>query len=86
MSSIGGHVVAPVLVSPTVMILGVGKSREVPAFEKTEDGIEHIVRQEDVVLSWSADHRILDGPTVARWAQIVGSFLQNLEAPGLSPR
>ena len=82
--SIGGHVVAPVIVSPTMMILGIGKSREVPAFEMTEDGTEHIVKREEIVLSWSADHRILDGATVARCAQIVGSCLENVEALGVS--
>ncbi|KAL5603887.1 hypothetical protein FOVSG1_006637 [Fusarium oxysporum f. sp. vasinfectum] len=75
--SIGGHVVAPVILPPTVMILGVGRSREVPAFRKDKDGKDEIVKREEVVLSWSADHRVLDGATVAKAAQKVGSYIEN---------
>jgi 2-oxoisovalerate dehydrogenase E2 component (dihydrolipoyl transacylase) len=78
--SIGGHVVAPVILPPTVMILGMGRSREVPAFQKDEDGKDKIVKREEVVLSWSADHRVLDGATVAKAAQEVGSYIENMTA------
>ena len=77
--SIGGHVLAPVILPPTVMILAMGRSREVPAFQKDEDGKDHIVKREEVVLSWSADHRVLDGATVAKSAQKVGSYIENME-------
>lgn len=66
-------VVAPVIVEGQVGILGVGRSKIVPAFgEKGE-----LVAREECVLSWSADHRIVDGGTVARCAEYVRSLLEN---------
>ena len=51
--SINGYAVAPALVSPMLMVLAiaVGQSREVPAYGRTEDSIEHIENWEGVVLT-----------------------------------
>jgi 2-oxoisovalerate dehydrogenase E2 component (dihydrolipoyl transacylase) len=73
--AIGGTTVAPVIVSPQVAIVGVGKARAVPAF--AEDG--SIVRREEAVFSWSADHRVVDGATVARCAEMVKRYVENVE-------
>jgi 2-oxoisovalerate dehydrogenase E2 component (dihydrolipoyl transacylase) len=73
--NIGGTTVAPVIVSPQVAILGVGKARAVPAF--AEDG--SIVRKEECVFSWSADHRVVDGATLARCAESVRFYLEGTE-------
>jgi 2-oxoisovalerate dehydrogenase E2 component (dihydrolipoyl transacylase) len=73
--SIGGLTVAPVIVSPQVAILGVGKARAVPAF--AEDG--SVVRREECVFSWSADHRVVDGATVARCGEMVREYLEGTE-------
>lgn len=73
--SIGGHVVAPVVVSPQVAILGVGKAKAVPSFD--EDG--QVVKKEEAVFSWSADHRVVDGATVARCAEMVRGYLEGVE-------
>jgi 2-oxoisovalerate dehydrogenase E2 component (dihydrolipoyl transacylase) len=73
--SIGGTTVAPVIVDGQLSILGIGKVRTVPAFDSQED----IVRRQEVVCSWSADHRVVDGATMARFAGKVGEFLS---APG----
>lgn len=83
----GGHVVSPVILAPMVGILAIGRAQEVPVFQKDDknsDGEEKIVKREQVILSWSADHRILDGATVARCAQSVGSLLENIEALGIA--
>ncbi|OAP65166.1 hypothetical protein AYL99_01138 [Fonsecaea erecta] len=84
--SIGGSAVAPVIVAPMVGILGVGRAQNVPVFTTDEHGVEHVVKQEQVVLSWSADHRVLDGATVAKAAEVVGSLIQNAESLGLALR
>ncbi|KAH8885885.1 hypothetical protein GQ53DRAFT_876784 [Thozetella sp. PMI_491] len=76
--SIGGHVVAPVILSPTTVIVAVGKIEPVPVFQQDESGNERIVKRHRGVLSWSADHRVHDGATVARCAQHVGSWLENI--------
>jgi len=39
--------------------------------------------KEGMVLSWSADHRVLDGATVARCAETVSTFLQNVDKWGI---
>ncbi|QDS74191.1 hypothetical protein FKW77_002093 [Venturia effusa] len=73
--NIGGTTVAPVIVSPQVAILGIGKARAVPAF--AEDG--SIIRKEECVFSWSADHRVVDGATLARCAESVREYLEGTE-------
>ncbi|TKA68982.1 hypothetical protein B0A49_05153 [Cryomyces minteri] len=73
--SIGGGVVAPVITSPQVAILGVGRSRVVPAFGEAGE----LVRREEAVFSWSADHRVVDGAECARAAETVRGFLEGVE-------
>ena len=70
--SIGGGVVSPVILEGQTGIVGVGRAQEVPAFG--EDG--GLVRREECVLSWSADHRVVDGATVARCAEQVRGWLE----------
>lgn len=70
--SIGGTYVSPVIVSSEVAILGIGKSRKVPAFD--DDG--EIVQKEVMNFSWSADHRVVDGATMARMAERVKRFIE----------
>lgn len=82
--SIGGSAVSPVIVAPMVGILGLGRAQAVPVYQTGQDGVERIVKQEQMVLSWSADHRILDGATVARAAEAVRSILENVETLGVS--
>lgn len=74
--SIGGGAVSPVIVSPQVAILGIGKARAVPAFG--EDG--ELIRKEECVFSWSADHRVIDGAMAARCAEAVRGFLEDIES------
>jgi len=73
--AVGGLTVAPVIVSPQVAIVGIGKTRAVPVF--ADDG--SIVRREETVFSWSADHRVIDGATAARCAATVKKYLENVE-------
>ncbi|KAK5704906.1 hypothetical protein LTR97_002017 [Elasticomyces elasticus] len=72
--SIGGDVVAPVIMPPMIGIVAIGQLREVPAF----DGAK-IVRQEQMTLSWAADHRVVDGATVAKVAKATQLWLQDTE-------
>ncbi|KAL2681407.1 hypothetical protein Neosp_009018 [[Neocosmospora] mangrovei] len=82
--SIGGQVVAPIIMSPMVMILAIGRSQKVPAFKTGEDGTKQLVEKEQAVFSWSADHRVLDGATVARCAEEMAFWLENVNMMGLS--
>ena len=74
--SIGGTVVSPIIANANeVAILGVGKVRSVPKFD--EQG--QVVKREVCNLCWSADHRVVDGATLARMGERVRGFL---EEPG----
>ena len=73
--SIGGGAVAPIIVGPQVAILGVGRAKAVPAFGKNGE----IIRKDECIFSWSADHRIIDGAMAARLAESVRGFLENIE-------
>ncbi|KAK4506579.1 hypothetical protein PRZ48_000311 [Zasmidium cellare] len=71
--SVGGGVVSPVISEPQVAIVGVGRSKVVPAFDKNDE----LIKREELVLSWSADHRVVDGAECARCAERVKSLLED---------
>jgi 2-oxoisovalerate dehydrogenase E2 component (dihydrolipoyl transacylase) len=71
--SIGGDVVAPIIVDGQLAIMGMGKVKAVPVFAK--DGIT-VEKAEIMGVSWSADHRVVDGATMARAAKVVQSLLE----------
>ena len=73
--SIGGAAVAPVIVTPQVGILGFGKAKVVPAFGKNDE----LIRREECVFSWSADHRVIDGAYAARAAEEVRKSIEGVE-------
>ncbi|KAF1956209.1 hypothetical protein CC80DRAFT_472931 [Byssothecium circinans] len=73
--SIGGTAVSPVIVTPQVGILGIGRARAVPAFGENGE----VVRKEECVFSWSADHRVIDGAMAARCAEAVRQNLEHVE-------
>lgn len=73
--NIGGTVVAPVIVASEVAILGMGRARIVPAFDAAGAVIPKTVTN----LSWSADHRVVDGATLARMAAMVKAFVEGPE-------
>jgi 2-oxoisovalerate dehydrogenase E2 component (dihydrolipoyl transacylase) len=70
--SVGGGVVAPIISEPQVAILGVGRSKVVPAFDENDE----LIKREELVLSWSADHRVVDGAECARCAEHVTRLLE----------
>lgn len=74
--SIGGTYVAPILVQSEVGILGIGKARTIPAFDLQDQ----VVKKEVINFSWSADHRVVDGATMARMGERVRGFV---EEPGM---
>lgn len=71
--SVGGGVVAPVISEPQVAILGIGRSKVVPAFNENDE----LVKKEELTLSWSADHRVVDGAECARCAERVKVYLED---------
>ncbi|OJD25857.1 hypothetical protein ACJ73_02766 [Blastomyces percursus] len=80
--NIGGTYVGPVIVPNEVAILGIGRAKTVPVFD--EDG--NVVKGEKVNFSWSADHRVVDGATMARMAEKVRLYLEEPESMMLALR
>ena len=71
--SVGGGVVAPVISEPQVAIMAIGRSKIVPAFNENDE----LVKKEELTLSWSADHRVVDGAECARCAERVRGYLED---------
>ncbi|KAI3392148.1 hypothetical protein diail_6126 [Diaporthe ilicicola] len=83
--SIGGTYCSPVIVDGQVAILGVGRMRDVPdvASRRGDEGsgvgsgawevrgVKNVCN-----FSWSADHRVVDGATMARAAGVVRSLVE----------
>merc|ERR1719273_3084231 len=71
--SIGGTYAKPVILPPQVAIGALGKVQKLPRFDSNDNLIKaHIVK-----LSWSADHRIIDGATMARFSNLMKSYIEN---------
>ncbi|KAI0889969.1 2-oxoacid dehydrogenases acyltransferase-domain-containing protein [Annulohypoxylon maeteangense] len=70
--NIGGTYVSPVIVEKEVAILGIGRIRTVPAF----DDKDNVVKKHVCNFSWCADHRIVDGATMARAAEVVRKIVE----------
>lgn len=73
--NIGGRVVSPVIVENEVAILGIGKARVAPAFNSQGE----VIPKTEIVFSWSADHRVVDGATMARMATLLKNLLEKPE-------
>lgn len=71
--NIGGTYLSPVVVDREVAILGIGRMRAVPAFDGDSD---RIVRKQVCNFSWAADHRVVDGATMARAADVVRRVIE----------
>lgn len=65
--NIGGTYLSPVIVEREVSILGMGRMRTVPAFDEQD----RVVKKQVCNFSWSADHRVVDGATMAKAAEVV---------------
>lgn len=74
--SIGGTYCSPVIVEGQVAILGVGKLRDVPDVVEGANGWQVRGLREVCNFSWSADHRVVDGATMARAAEFVRALVE----------
>ncbi|KXS22440.1 hypothetical protein M427DRAFT_50763 [Gonapodya prolifera JEL478] len=75
--NIGGGVVSPVIPPDTLVIGGVGKIRRIPVVEESE-GDERISIKSAMTVSFSADHRVVDGATVARFVSRWKAMLEDV--------
>ncbi|CAH1244089.1 DBT [Branchiostoma lanceolatum] len=71
--AIGGTYAKPVIMPPEVAIGALGKTQVLPRFNTTGD----VYAAHILVVSWSADHRVIDGATMARYSNLWKSYLEN---------
>ena len=85
--SLGGTYATPVLVVPQVAIGAFGRMQTVPRYvnafghtasiEEVAEGSAEVVPSTIMNVSWSADHRVVDGATVARFSNSWRSLMEN---------
>ncbi|KAI8873041.1 hypothetical protein GQ42DRAFT_160819 [Ramicandelaber brevisporus] len=71
---VGGTYLSPVIVRSEVCIGAIGKIQRLPRFEMRRNPVtghneEVVVPKEILRASWSADHRVIDGATLARFVR-----------------
>lgn len=71
--TIGGTYANPVIVSNELAIVALGKMQKLPRF----DAHDNIVAKQVMPISWSADHRIIDGATIARFGNHWKNLIEN---------
>ncbi|CAF0763859.1 unnamed protein product [Brachionus calyciflorus] len=72
--SIGGTYMKPVILPPEVAIGALGKIQKLPRFDHDHKVVVANIMQ----ISWSADHRVVDGATMARFSNQVKRYIENL--------
>jgi 2-oxoisovalerate dehydrogenase E2 component (dihydrolipoyl transacylase) len=72
--SIGGTYANPIIVSSELAIVALGSARKLPRFCEENNSM---VAKQIMPVSWSADHRIIDGATIAQFGNTWKSFIEN---------
>ncbi|XP_026328438.1 lipoamide acyltransferase component of branched-chain alpha-keto acid dehydrogenase complex, mitochondrial [Hyposmocoma kahamanoa] len=70
---VGGTYTKPVIFPPQVSIGALGKIQMLPRF----DIAGNVVKRHILTVSWSADHRVIDGVTMARFSNQLKAYLEN---------
>ncbi|CAD6194400.1 unnamed protein product [Caenorhabditis auriculariae] len=74
--AIGGTYASPVIFAPQVAIGAIGKIERLPRFDKHDNVFAaHLVK-----VSWCADHRVVDGATMARFSNRWKFYLEHPSA------
>lgn len=70
---LGGTVATPVINAPESAIVALGKIQRLPRFDENDN-----VKAVNIMhVSWSGDHRIIDGATMVRFNNLWKSYLEN---------
>jgi len=71
--ALGGTTATPIINKPEVAIVALGKMQTLPRFN-AEGEVE---ARQLMNVSWSGDHRVIDGGTIARFNNLWTQYLQN---------
>ncbi|MGB0836241.1 MAG: dihydrolipoyllysine-residue acetyltransferase, partial [Psychrobium sp.] len=71
--ALGGTTATPIINKPEVAIVALGKVQKLPRFD--DNG--NVVARQIMNVSWSGDHRVIDGGTIARFCNLWKSYLEN---------
>lgn len=84
--TVGGTYASPIIPLPTVAIGAIGRISKLPRYASTVPnppagaGPDTLVPAHVMTVSWSADHRIVDGATLARFSNTWKKYLESPEA------
>lgn len=70
---VGGTVTTPIINKPEAAIVALGKVQTLPRFDDKGD----VTARDIMTASWSGDHRIIDGATVANFNNLWKSYLED---------
>ncbi|KAF7771161.1 2-oxoisovalerate dehydrogenase E2 component (dihydrolipoyl transacylase) [Pseudoalteromonas citrea] len=71
--AIGGTTATPIINKPEVAIVALGKLQHLPRFDNDGNVVSRAIMQ----VSWSGDHRVIDGGTIARFNNLWKAYLEN---------
>lgn len=71
--ALGGTVATPIINKPEVAIVALGRVQSLPRF--AEDG--SVTARRIMNVSWSGDHRVIDGATMARFCNLWKHYLEH---------
>jgi 2-oxoisovalerate dehydrogenase E2 component (dihydrolipoyl transacylase) len=69
----GGTVATPIINKPEVAIVALGKIQRLPRF----DAEDRVIARKIMQISWSGDHRIIEGASMARFCNTWKAYLEN---------
>ena len=70
--AIGGTSAAPIINKPEVAIVALGRIQQLPRF----DGNNTVISRNIMTVSWSGDHRVINGATIARFNKLWKQYLE----------
>ncbi|OPX54162.1 2-oxoisovalerate dehydrogenase E2 component (dihydrolipoyl transacylase) [Oceanospirillum multiglobuliferum] len=71
--ALGGTVATPIINAPEAAIVALGRVQSLPRF----DAQGNVVARQIMQVSWSGDHRIIDGGTIARFCNLWKQYLED---------